>query len=137
MKQYITLLLLALLVQAFSFGQEKEGFKYTSKEEDAYYQNRHYKPFEPLSKEVFSNYKDDFFGFEEIDNYAPYCDTLSYTPFQDSIEKHCRYYFWHDSLRQFIGGIDRYRILRYEKQGRIEAFVYEDSKYVRKFSAEP
>ena len=65
------------------------------------------------------------------------CDTLSYTPFQDSIEKHCRYYFWHDSLRQFIGGIDRYRILRYEKQGRVEAFVYEDSKYVRKFSAEP
>ena len=136
MKNYLTMLLL-LLLPAFSFGQEKEGFKYTSKEEDAYYQNRHYKPFEPLSKEVFSNYKDDFFGFEEIDNYAPYCDTLSYTPFQDSIEKHCRYYFWHDSLRQFIGGIDRYRILRYEKQGRIEAFVYEDSKYVRKFSAEP
>ena len=133
MKNYLTLLLL-LLVPVFSFGQDN---KYNSKEKDEYYKNRKYKSFEPLSKEVFSNYKDDFFGFEEIDNYAPYCDTLSYTPFQDSIEKHCRYYFWHDSLRQSIGGIDRYRILRYEKQGRIEAFVYEDSKYVRKFSAEP
>ena len=134
MKQYITLLLIALLVPVFSFGQDN---KYNSKEKDEYYKNRKYKSFEPLSKDVFLNYKDDFFGFEEIENYTPYCDTLFYTPFQDSIEKHCRYYFWYDSIRQSIGGIDRYRILKYEKQDRREAFVYEDSKYVRKFSAEP
>lgn len=133
MKNYLTLLLL-LLVPAFSFAQDN---KYNSKEKDEYYKNRKYKSFEPLSKDVFLNYKDDFFGFEEIENYTPYCDTLFYTPFQDSIEKHCRYYFWYDSIRQSIGGIDRYRILRYEKQDRVEAFVYEDSKYVRKFSAEP
>jgi hypothetical protein len=134
MKQYIALLLIALLVPTFSFAQDN---KYNSKEKDEYYKNRKYKSFEPLSKDVFLNYKDDFFGFEEIENYTPYCDTLFYTPFQDSIEKHCRYYFWHDSIRQSIGGIDRYRILKYEKQDRREAFVYEDSKYVRKFSAEP
>lgn len=134
MKRYITLILIALLAPAFSFGQKEE---YKSKEKDEYYKDRKFKSFEPLSREVFLNYKDDFFGFEEIENYTPYCDTLFYTPFQDSIEKHCRYYFWYDSIRQSIGGIDRYRILKYEKQDRREAFVYEDSKYVRKFSAEP
>ena len=133
MKQYIILLLFVLLVPAFSFGQKD----YKSKEKDEYYKNRKPKSFEPLSKEVFSNYKDDFFGLEEMEEYTPYCDTLFYTPFQDSIEKYCRYYFWYDSIRQSIGGIDRYRILKYEKQDRREAFVYEDSKYVRKFSAEP
>ena len=134
MKHYINFLLLFLLVPAFSFAQEEE---YKSKEQEEFYKNREFKEFKPLDREVFLNYKDDFFGFEEIENYTPYCDTLFYTPFQDSIEKHCRYYFWYDSIRQSIGGIDRYRILKYEKQDRREAFVYEDSKYVRKFSAEP
>ena len=133
MKKYLSLLLF-LLVPAFLFAQEEE---YKSKEQEEFYKNREFKEFKPLDRVVFLNYKDDFFGFEEIENYTPYCDTLFYTPFQDSIEKHCRYYFWHDSIRQSIGGIDRYQILKYEKKDNAEAFVYYDRRYVREFCGEP
>ena len=127
MKQYITLLLLALLVPAFSFAQ----VDYESKEREEYYdKNRHYKPFEPVKKKVVANYHDDFFKFAKVDNYTPYNDTLFFTPYQDSVE-------FHSVARQYIGGIDRFRILKHEKKGKVEAFVYYDFKYVETFTGEP
>lgn len=49
MKQYISLLLLILLIPASLFAQEE---KYKSEEEDAYYQEwrKNYKSWEPLDE---------------------------------------------------------------------------------------
>lgn len=142
MKQCITLLLLVLLVPAFSFAQEKdseyENYKKRfkefleqnkSSEEEAYYKNREFKEHEPLNMEVFSNYYDDFFKFVEVDDYTPYCDTLYFTPYQDSVFRLDWEYWWSDSLRQFVGKIDKSFILKQEKKGNVEAFIYYDREY--------
>ena len=142
MKHYITLLLLVLLVPAFSFAQEKdseyENYKKRfkefleqnkSSEEEAFYKNREFKEHEPLNMEVFSNYYDDFFKFVEVDDYTPYCDTLYFTPYQDSVFRLDWEYWWSDSLRQFVGKIDKSFILKQEKKGNVEAFIYYDREY--------
>jgi len=127
MKQYISLLLLILLVPAFSFAQED----YESKEKEEYYnKNRHYKPFKPVKKKVVANYHDDFFKFAKVDNYTPYNDTLFFTPYQDSVE-------FHSVTRQIIGGVDRFQILKQGKKGEVAAFIYYDFKYVETFTGEP
>ena len=137
MKQYISLLLLFLLVPAFSFGQEEEEYKYTSQEEDVYYQNRHYKPFEPLSKEIISSYYDDFFKFTEVNDYTLYNDTLYFTPYQDSIHQLGWEYWASDSMIvQYVGKIDKYQILKQEKKGNVEAFVYYHWKFENRFFGE-
>ena len=130
MKRFITLLF-ALLVPAFLFAQEEEEYKYTSKEEDAYYQNSHYKRFEPVSKEIISRYYDDFFKFVEVDDYTPYCDTLYFTPYQDSIFRLVGWEYWMtDSIVvQYVGKVDKYQILKQEKKGNVEAFVYYSWKF--------
>lgn len=131
MKQYITLLVLALMVPAFSFGQEEDEYKYTSKEEKAYYQDWHYKPYEPVSKEIISSYHDDFFKFVEVDGYTPYCDTLYFTPYQDSIFRLVGWQYWMTDaiVVQYVGKIDKYQILKQEKKGIVEAFVYYSWKF--------
>jgi hypothetical protein len=127
MKQYITLLLLALLVPAVVMAQGN----YESKEREKYYdKNKRLKSFEPVNKEIVSNYYDDFFKFVEVDNYMPYNDTLVFTPYQDSVE-------FHSVARQFIGGVDRFQILKQGKKGEVEAFIYYDFKYVETFTGEP
>ena len=107
MKQYISLLLLILLVPALSFaqGDDSEFEEYEkrfnefleqnkSSEEEAYYKNREYKEHEPLSMEVFSNYYNDFFKFTEVNDYTPYNDTLYITPYQDSVWHLGMNYWW-------------------------------------------
>ncbi len=127
MKQYITLLLLALLVPAVVMAQGN----YESKEREKYYdKNKRFKSFEPVNKEIVSNYYDDFFKFVEVDNYMSYNDTLVFTPYQDSVE-------FHSVARQFIGGVDRFQILKQGKKGEVEAFIYYDFKYVETFTGEP
>ena len=149
MKHYISLLLLILLVPTFSFAQEKDAEyenyrkrfhefmeQNKSSEEEAYYKNREFKEHEPLNPEVFSNYYDDFFKFVEVDNYTPYNDTLCFTPYQDSVLHLGSDYWWSDSLRQYVGKIDRFQILKQEKKGNVEAFIYYDGKYENLFFGE-
>ena len=132
MKQYITLLLLALLVPAFSFGQD---YKYQSREEDEYYKNYKYKHFEPMTEVQIKLYKNDFFNFERIENFTPYNDSLFMLPYldfpisyQDSV-LHTENNAWFENTPRFIGQINKRFILRYEKKGQIEAFVYEEYAY--------
>ncbi|MBR4561679.1 MAG: thrombospondin type 3 repeat-containing protein [Bacteroidales bacterium] len=132
MKQYITLLLLALLVPAFSFGQD---YKYQSREEDEYNKNYKYKHFEPLTEDQIKHYKNDFFDFKRIEDYTPYNDDLFMLPYldfpisyQDSV-LHTENNAWFENTPRFIGQIDKRFILRYEKKGQIEAFVYEEYAY--------
>ena len=148
MKNYLTLLLL-LLVPAFSFAQEKdseyENYKKRfkefleqnkSSEREAYYKNREFIEQEPLNMEVFSNYYDDFFKFVEVDDYTPYCDTLYFTPYQDSVFRLDWEYWWSDSLRQFVGKIDKSFILKQEKKGNVEAFIYYDGEFENRYFGE-
>ena len=134
MKKNISLLLLILLVPAFVMAQED----YKSKEREKYYdKNKTFKSFEPVNKKIVSNYDDDFFKFAKVDNYTPYNDTLFFTPYQDSLFQLGLKYWMTDSLVRYIGGIDKYQILKQEKKGNVEAFVYYDSKYVETFTGEP
>lgn len=150
MKQYISLLLLILLVPALSFaqGDDSEFEEYEkrfnefmeqnkSSEEEAYYNNREYKEKKPLNKEVFSNYYDDFFKFTNVDDYTPYNDTLYFTPYQDSVDQLGMEYWWSDSLHQYVGEIDRFQIIKQEKKGDVEAFVYRDGEFENLFFGEP
>lgn len=148
MKNYLTLLLL-LLVPAFSFAQEKdseyENYKKRfkefleqnkSSEEEAYYKNREFKEYKPLKMEMFSNYYDDFFKFVEVSDYTPYNDTLYFTPYQDSVFRLDWEYLWSDSLRQYVGKIDKSFILKQEKKGNVEAFIYYDGEFENRYFGE-
>ena len=150
MKHYITLLLIALLVPAFSFAQEKDSeyenyrkrfdeFREQNKssEEKAYYNNQEFKEYEPLNMEVFSNYYDDFFKFVEVGDYTPYCDTLYFTPYQDSVFRLELKYWESDTLIvQYVGKIDKCLILKHEKKGNVEAFVYKDGEFENRYFGE-
>ncbi len=130
MKQYITLLVLALMVPAFSFGQD---YKYQSREEDEYNKNFKYKHFEPMTEDQIKHYKNDFFDFVRIVDYTPYNDSLWLTPYQDSVfNMEMKYIMSGEELdfpRQSVGKIDKHCILKHEKKGKIEAFVYEETLY--------
>ena len=130
MKQFITLLFLALLVPAFSFAQD---YEYQSREEDEYNKNYKYKHFEPMTEDQIKHYKNDFFGFERIENYTPYNDSLWLTPYQDSVFNLKMKYHMRgeepDFQRQSVGKIDKACVLKHEKKGQIEAFVYEEPIY--------
>ena len=126
MKKFLGLLLL-LWVPAVMMAQ---GYsKYDSREEDEYDKNHKRVRMQPLSIEEVKCYKNDFFDFERIENYTPYNDTLFFAPYQDSVFRHCRPYFWDRSVRQYIGKVDRMCILKHEKQGQIETFLYEGNAY--------
>ncbi len=130
MKHCINLLFLALLVPAFSFAQD---YEYQSREEDEYNKNYKYKHFEPMTDDQIKHYKNDFFGFERIEDYTPYFDSLLFTPYYDSIVK----MEWGSYMKgeepnfqkQCVGKIDKAYVLKHEKKGQIEAFVYEEPIY--------
>ena len=131
MKNYLTMLLL-LLLPAFSFGQY---YEYQSREEDEYNKNYKYKHFEPMTEVQIKLYKNDFFNFERIENFTPYNDSLFMLPYldfpityQDSV-LHTENNAWFENTPRFIGQINKHFILRYEKKGQIEAFVYEEYAY--------
>lgn len=131
MKNYLTMLLL-LLLPAFSFGQDD---KYQSREEDEYNKNYKYKHFEPLTEDQIKHYKNEFFDFKRIEDYTPYNDSLWLTPYQDSVFNMRMKYIMSgeepDFPRQNVGKIDKHCILKHEKKGQIEAFVYEETLYGR------
>lgn len=154
MKNYFSLLLL-LLIPAFSFAQEDDyesrnkkyeeyrkrfnEFKEQNKssEREAYYKNREFIEQEPLNMEVFSNYYDDFFKFVEVSDYTPYNDTLYFTPYQDSIFHLDLEYLWSDSLIvEYVGKIDKSFILKQDKKGNVEAFVYKDGEFENRYFGE-
>ena len=130
MKHYFCLLFLFLLVPAFSFAQD---YEYQSREEDEYNKNYKYKHFEPMTEDQIKHYKNDFFDFERIENYTPYNDSLWLTPYQDSVfNMEMKYHIRGeepDFQRQSVGKIDKACVLKHEKKGQIEAFVYEEPIY--------
>lgn len=123
-------ILLILFIPVFATGQENE---YKSKEQEEYYRKLSFEPFRPLSKNKILNYKNDFFSFREISDFTPYKDSLYLTPYQDSIFSIMFNHLHDDSIffpePQFIGKIEKRKILKHEKNGRIEAFIYTSYEY--------
>lgn len=130
-------ILLILMIPVLSFGQEQE---YKSKEQENYYKNFNFKPFKPLRKKEILNFKSAFFEIENIADYSPYSDSLYLTPYQDSIYKIMFNPINRDSMiipePQFIGKIEKSQILKYEKSGENEAFIYVSSKYENSYFGE-
>ena len=130
-------LLLILLIPAISFGQKIE---YKSKEQDLYYSNNKYKPFEPVRKKEILKFKKNFFECQNLDNYTSNVDSLYYTPYQDSVNaimnnpKNRNPMIFPESI--YIGKIEKSQILKYEKKGQIEAFIYTSNEFERKLSGE-
>ncbi len=130
-------ILLILLIPVFAIGQEKE---YKSKEQEQYYKRLNYKSFKPLSKKEILNFKNTYSDFEDISNYTPYSDSLYLTPYQDSIYAIMFNPANRDSMiipePQFIGKIEKGQILKLEKKGQIEAFIYVSSEFENRYFGE-
>ena len=127
MKQYIALLLMVLLIPAFSFAQEKE---YKSKDKDDYYRawrekyEKDYKPFSPMDQSEIKAYKNAFFDCKEIKRYTPY----------QKSEEYQRYYF--ESLKprlddnpELAAKVHKWQVVRYEKKDSVETVVYKSNSY--------
>lgn len=128
MKQHLNLILLLMWLPTLSMAQ----IEYTSKEKEEYYKNREFKEFEPLDEVSIANYHDDFFEFVKLDSFVPYGDTIYFTPYQDSIFRAWRPNQNYGIIPQPVKGtgkIDNSRILKHDKKGNVEAFVYESSAY--------
>lgn len=71
------------------------------------------------------------FQYKGIADNSPYDDSRYLTPYQDSIVK-LSLKSWADPqeiIKERIGGVDRYLILKHETRDSIEVIVYEDDRY--------
>ena len=156
MKKYLSLLLL-LLASAIAFAQEEDFdfdaylAKFKSTEEDQYYHRDEekewkYVPYKPLKKSKVRRYKNEFFEFKKTKDYTAYDEEKRFhTPYQDSIwdvqqerlknfldtaadPRHSSFNLF-DIEPQYIGEIDRYRIMKHERKGETEAFVYWEGEF--------
>ena len=106
--------------------------KYKSTEREEYYhfdedEDWVFEPYKPLDSSEVKSYKNKFFEFDEIEDFTPYNDALFHTPFQDSLFKTSQF-LWYEP-RQFIGDVDKYNILKYERKDNVEAIVYWESVF--------
>lgn len=101
---------------------------------------------QPTSEEIL-NFHSGYFDIIDYEEYIPYNEELYSTSFSDSIENlefysQEKYYMELDSLGvasdslyeyipEYIGGIDKMDILKYEKRDSIEAFLYVDYTFYR------
>lgn len=136
MIKLITILIL-LISPLILFGQKTE---YKSSEQEKYDRKVHFKPFKPLDKKEILNFKNKWFVLEDITSYSPYTDSLIFTPYQDSTLTLMFNSIELDSMTlpepQFIGKVEKGQILKHEKKGLTEAFVYESSEFEDKYFGE-
>ena len=125
------------MISVVLFGQEKE---YKSKEQDKYYKKLDFKPFKPLSKKEILSYENEFFKLENLSKYSPFSDSLYLTPYQDSVFAIMFNPENRDSMiipeSNFISNVEKSQILKYDKKGQIEAFIYVSSKFENRFFGE-
>lgn len=147
MKKYLSLLLF-LLTPAFLFAQveEKKDFdyelyqknyedfmeRYKSTEEEQYYhrdedEERFFVPFKPMSIEEVKNYKNKFFKYKEINDFTPYNNNQKWTLYEDLVLENSLY--GRDEPHGYIGKIDKYKTLKYERKDDVEAMVYWESDF--------
>jgi len=135
----ITLTTIFLTIVLNLFGQENT--EYPSKEEKKYYRNYRYKSFKPVGKSKILNYKSNNFNIRDVPTYKPFNESLLLTPYQDSILPILFDPPIKDSIvipnSEYLGAIDRFSILKHEKQGEIESFIYWSFEYEDRFFGEP
>lgn len=129
MKKHVSLLLVLVLFAPMALLGQKE---FKSKERDEYYKrsdsDEEYVGYIPTSKEVVLGYKNEFFFFKEIKEYAPFYDkSLYYALDGENLYNAI-------DLQNCRGKIDESQILKHGKNGNIEAFIYlsnvfEDNMY--------
>ncbi len=131
-----TLFFILITLSSAAYAQKKE---YSSKERDIYQQER-LEMFRlrqlPSSEEVL-NFSSKYCAISSIEDYSVYVDNLVWrTPYRDSILKveleemtDENVDMWQMREPDTLGGIDKFFILKHEKKGRFEAFIYTNTEY--------
>lgn len=136
MNRFLNIVLI-LLLPLVSFGQDQE---YKSKEQEKYHKKLNFKSFKPLSKKAILSFKHEFFKLDEIRHYTSFSDSLYLTPYQDSIYEVMYNPANLDSMvfaaPEYIGRIEKSQILKYEKKGRVEAFIYVSGQFENRYFGE-
>ena len=125
-----------------TFAQDREEKKYSSKEQDLYYENLRksweHKEFTPVSLETATKNPYDYVKVDTIENPAYYNPNQVFSAYRDSImesqKENIKDFKKYDSIMQAmfndkIGGIPRMSIIKQGKYGNNLAMIYTDSKY--------
>lgn len=119
-------------------AQDEED-EYPSSEMDRYYKMRKFHISGLPSREDALAFNSPYCEISEIENYSPYVDSIIWrTPYNDSIWKIQRetedYYSW---PRDELAGVYKGSIIKHEKKGSLEAFIYTNGKYTNIYFADP
>ena len=119
---YLTFLALILFANLFA---QKE--KYSSKEKDEYYNNNKaiYSPFTPIEKEVILKFKPKYYEIKDSEIEYEHYSEERYSRLRTS-----------GIPTQYVGKIDKAKILKYEKKDSIVAFIYKYSAFENIFFGE-
>ena len=125
-----------------TFAQDREEKKYSSKEQDLYYENLRksweHKEFTPVSLETATKNPYDYVKVDTIENPAYYNPNQVFSAYRDSImesqKENIKDFKKYDSIMQAmfndkIGSIPRMSIIKQGKYGNNLAMIYTDSKY--------
>jgi len=131
MKKQATLILIALLISLALTGQQAKvpPKKYKSAERNQYYATDPRSEFNALDRDFVLNFKSDFFEIKQLDNFVPYDSTKFMFPNQD-LEIIGKTVTNNNGMFDYerIGNVLKSCIFKYEKKGKKEAFLYQDSK---------
>ena len=134
--------MLTIITCGSTFAQDREEKKYSSKEQDLYYENLRksweHKEFTPVSLETATKNPYDYVKVDTIENPAYYNPNQVFSAYRDSImesqKENIKDFKKYDSIMQAmfndkIGGIPRMSIIKQGKYGNNLAMIYTDSKY--------
>lgn len=143
--RYLTLAFFLVMITSCTSNRKYVAWedKYPSAERTEYWNERTRSasiPKLPAVEDVL-NFKTDYCTISEIDNYSPYIDSLIWrTPYIDSLlvadQAGLLKGDLFDEELEKIAGISRWNIIKHEKQGDLETFIYLSSKYSNPFFAD-
>jgi hypothetical protein len=88
-------------------------------------------PFKFIEKGKNISFTSYYFQIKELSNYKQYSQSSEITPYQESFFK--ALYNNRDSnlnyKREYIGAVDKYQIIKFEKSGDRQVFIYNDNKF--------
>jgi len=134
----MNLLVLFILIPLCVRGQEQG---YSSRELHRYFSRQHPKPFKAIPEARILKYRNEFFQISECTSFAPWTDSLYLTPYQDSIFQQTMRAFEQEDESllpkpSYIGSIERSQVLCYDRNGAMEALLYESTEYENIFFSE-
>jgi len=140
--QFISICMLTIISCGNTFAQDRDEKKYSSKEQDLYYENLRksweHKEFTPVSLETATKNPYGYVKVDTIENPAYYNPKQVFSAYRDSImdsqKENIKDFKKYDSIMQAmfndkIGGIPKMSIIKQGKYGNNLAMIYTDSKY--------